>query len=141
MIQQNEINNENSVSNKPVSIGRKKPALPPKPPNPLRLSLPRGYSCITANRSNKSKLKIDPVELSLKERLALFEKNKHTILVPNTLGNKKQWKMSIPSKPASTNRKIKDNDNGFLYVPHTANLMKSRHHKRTIICGNRFFLI
>lgn len=124
--------NEKIISNNSVPVGRK-PALPPKPPNPLRLSLlkPKGYSCITANHNGKlGKIKIDPAELSLKERLALFEKNKNAVIVPETLGNKKQIRMSAPVKSVSTNFKRKG-----LHGPHTTNLIKRIHQQKTIICG------
>lgn len=112
-----------------VPVGRK-PALPPKPPNPLRLSLlkPKGYSCIAANSKGKSsKIKLDPAELSLKERLALFEKNKNASLVPEILGS--QPKMLMPAKQLSINAKRRD-----LYS--STNLIKTIHHQKTIICGN-----
>lgn len=136
VIHQNEINNEKIVSNNSVPVGRK-PALPPKPPNPLRLSLlkPKGYSCIAANRNGElAKIKLDPAELSLKERLALFEKNKDAVLVPETLGNETQIRMSVPAKSVPTNFKRK----GLYspYVPHTKNLIKRIHQQKTIICGN-----
>lgn len=136
MIRQNEVNNENIVSNNSVPIGRK-PALPPKPPNPLRLSLlkPKGYSCVAANRNGKlAKIKIDPAELSLKERLALFEKNKDAVLVPEELCNETQSRISAPVKSVPTNFKRKGLHN--LYMPHTTNLIKRIHQQKTIICGN-----
>lgn len=122
-------------SNNSVPIGRK-PALPPKPPNPLRLSLlkPKGYSCITENSNGKSsKIKLDPAELSLKERLALFEKNK--VAVPGALSNKTQLKMSVPVKPVSIHEpkslkfyKTTDKENER-YIVSRVSLPK-------LICGN-----
>lgn len=133
---QNEIKNEHiNVSNHSVPVGRK-PALPPKPPNALRLSLlkPKGYSCITENRNGKtSKIRIDPAELSMKERLALFEKHKDSVLVPEALSNKTHSKkMSVPVKSINVKRKSLYSP----HVPHTSNLMKTIHQQKTIICGN-----
>lgn len=133
VINQNEI----IVSNNSVPVGRKKPALPPNKPNPLRLSLlkPKGYSCITANSNGKlAKIKIDPAELSLKERLALFEKNKQAVLVPESLDNKTEIKLSVTNKPVPNNFKHKGLHSP--YVPHTKNLIKRIHQQKTIICGN-----
>lgn len=134
VIQQNEI----IVSINSVPVGRR-PALPPKPPNSLRLSLlkPKGYSCIAANSNGKlAKIKIDPAELSLKERLALFEKNKEAVLVgPKALDNNTtENSVSIPNKPVPTNFKRKSLHSP--YVTHTKNLIKRIHQQKTIICGN-----
>lgn len=120
----------------PVPTG-KRPALPPKPPNSLRLSLlkPKGYSSIAANGNRKlAKLTIDPAELSLKERLALFEKNKEAVLVPEPLGNKIEIRMSVTNKPVPNNLKRKGLH--CPYVPHSKNLINRIHQQKTIICGN-----
>lgn len=70
--------------NDPVPHGRK-PALPPKPPNCAALiSKPKGFvqSARAALFEKKSPQgKIDPAELTLKERLALFEKNDGAALI------------------------------------------------------------
>lgn len=123
------------AGNNSVPVGRK-PALPPKPPNPLRLSLlkPKGYSCITAKCNGKStKMKLDPAELSLKERLALFEKSRNAELVPEALGHQTELKMSVPIKTISINTKRKEL---YTSLPHTSNLIKAIHQRKTIICGN-----
>lgn len=131
--------NKTIACNNSVPVGRK-PALPPKPPNPLRLSLvkPKGYSCVAANSNGKlGKIKMDPAELSLKERLALFEKNKDAVLVPEALDNKTEIKISVPNKPVPSNFKRKGLHSP--YMAHTKNLIKRIHQQKTIICGKLKF--
>lgn len=79
---------ENALRNDSVPSGRK-PALPPKPPNKAALFLgkPKGFvqSARAAIFDRKSPQgKVDPAEMTLKERLALFEKNKGAALMPKT---------------------------------------------------------
>lgn len=63
-----------------VPSGRK-PALPPKPPK-LELKLSTRKGIVQTKCDRKSTNKKDPAEMSLKERLALFEKNKGIALLP-----------------------------------------------------------
>lgn len=134
---------EHIISNNSVRIPTgppKRPALPPKPPSSLRLSLlkPKGYSCIAANGKGKlAKITMDPAELSLKERLALFEKNKEAVLVPEPLGDKIEIRMSETNKPVTNNLKRKGLH--CPYVPHSKNLINRIQQQKTIICGNRTF--
>lgn len=100
----------------------KKPALPPKPPNSLRLSL------------LKPKGKLDHTELSLKERLALFEKNDDAVLDPEAFDHKIEIKKSVTNKPVLNNFKRKGLH--CPYVPHTKDLINRIHQQKTIICGN-----
>lgn len=77
---------KNSLKSDTIPVGRK-PALPPKPPNRavLILGKPKGFvqSARAAIFDRKTLHgRIDPAEMSLKERLALFEKNKGNALVP-----------------------------------------------------------
>lgn len=78
------IESENVTSvlkNASVPIGRK-PALPPKPQKlELNVSSIQLVKC-AASCGQKSSDKKDPAEMSLKERLALFEKNKGIALIP-----------------------------------------------------------
>lgn len=84
---------ENTLNNNAVPSGRK-PALPPKPfskigTTSLSILKPKGLvQSAKAVFFDKSPLlnsppgKRDPAEMSLKERLALFEKNKGSALIP-----------------------------------------------------------
>lgn len=84
---------ENTLNSSAIPLGRK-PALPPKPSNRLgttSLSILRPKELVQSARAaffERSPLlksppgKRDPAEMSLKERLALFEKNKGAALVP-----------------------------------------------------------
>lgn len=84
---------ENTLNNNAVPSGRK-PALPPKPSSrigttSLSILKPKGLvQSAKAAFFDKSPLlksppgKRDPAEMSLKERLALFEKNKGSALIP-----------------------------------------------------------
>lgn len=128
MIKQNEtyengVNNNNS-NNIAVPSGRK-PALPPKPPNPLRLSLvkPKGYACMAITNKKSPPGKKDPAEMSLKERLALFEKNKSAIGSPKmTSISKHKMNGTGNLKPSSE-------------TVHTSTLMKTVNQQKQIICG------
>lgn len=81
----------NSNTSKSISIplGRK-PALPPKPPKHLELTSikPKGLvhdACASIFDRKSPPNKKDPAEMSLKERLALFEKKNRAItLIPKT---------------------------------------------------------
>lgn len=96
-------NGSDSVSsnqNCAVPSGRK-PALPPKPKPPkFELNKSKGFvqTARAAIFDRKSPSNKDPAELSLKERLALFEKNKGIILLPKTVSLTK----AMPLKPATT---------------------------------------
>lgn len=86
MIKCNGSDGVSSNQNCSVPSGRK-PALPPKPKPPkLELSKSKGFvqTARAAIFDRKSPSNKDPAELSLKERLALFEKNKGIILLPKT---------------------------------------------------------
>lgn len=84
---------ENTLNNNAVPSGRK-PALPPKPSSRIgtaSLSILKPKGLVQSARAvffDKSPLlksppgKRDPAEMSLKERLALFEKNKGSALIP-----------------------------------------------------------
>lgn len=80
------------VKNISVPLGRK-PALPPKPPNRLQLTnmKPKGFvhnACVAIFDRKSPQSKKDPAEMSLKERLALFEeKNKSTMPNEEYCGN------------------------------------------------------
>lgn len=136
-LQPNEI--YSTGSNNSVPVGRK-PALPPKPPNPLRLSLVKTMrnSSITIanNKKSTTQNKKDPAELSLRERLALFEKNKSSVLVP-----KSSLKTTTQTKTQPIN--VIPNINGHTtspHVSHTSALLKTIHSQKTIICGKRLSL-
>lgn len=79
---------ENALNNNAVPSGRK-PALPPKPSSQVQTTssiknkgfLQFGRAAVLVEK-NSTPNKRDPAEMSLKERLALFEKNKGTALIP-----------------------------------------------------------
>lgn len=84
VIRRNEVESiSTKVKNISVPLGRK-PALPPKPPKRLELTnmKPKGFvhnACVAIFDRKSPQNKKDPAEMSLKERLALFEeKNKAT---------------------------------------------------------------
>lgn len=137
VIKQNETY-ENGTHDTSVPSGRK-PALPPKPPNPLRLSLvkPKGYACMAIINKKSPPGKKDPAEMSLKERLALFEKNKGAIVVPkSSLG------LSVPAKQTLN---ITSNGTGHLKASHvetmhTSTLIKTVNQQKPIICGKLAFI-
>lgn len=126
VIKQNETY-ENGSHNHPVPSGRK-PALPPKPPNALRLSLvkPKGYAAMAIVNRRSPPGKKDPAEMSLKERLALFEKNKGAIVVPKGLHG-----LSVPTKQMSN----ETSHTKSLHVLHTSTLIKTVNQQKPIICG------
>lgn len=84
------------ISDKPKILP--KPALPPKPQN---ATLTKKKSL---DRENvpllPSKKPTDPAEMPLRDRLALFEKNKGTALIP-----KAPLSMSVAIRPHPSNRK------------------------------------
>lgn len=74
------------VKNCAVPVGRK-PALPPKPQKIFELNITKSKrfvnnACAAIFDRKSPPSKKDPAEMSLKERLALFEKNKGIVCVP-----------------------------------------------------------
>lgn len=103
---------ENALNNNAIPVGRK-PALPPKPSSRFgsqSLSILRPKEFVQSARAalfDRSPLlksppgKRDPAEMTLKERLALFEKNKGSALIPKApLG------MSVSAKQIMNDTKI-----------------------------------
>lgn len=118
---------EHSSKRDSVPVGRK-PALPPKPPNRAALILgkPKGFvqSARAAIFDKKSPQgKIDPAELTLKERLALFENKTATI-------PKASLTMSESSKQM---KNIRKNNCDHLKMPLLRDISTQ---KLTIVCQN-----
>lgn len=79
---------EYTLNRNAVPCGRK-PALPPKPSSQVQSSTMKTKGFLQFGRpasfeKNSTPNKRDPAEMSLKERRALFEKNKGNALLPKT---------------------------------------------------------
>lgn len=119
---------ENALNNNAIPIGRK-PALPPKPSNrfgstSLSILRPKGFvQSARAAFFDRSPLlksppgKRDPAEMTLKERLALFEKNKGSALVPKAaLG------MSVSAKQIMNDTKCGNDQSKIPLLPNAATM-------------------
>ncbi|XP_031627314.1 uncharacterized protein LOC116343419 [Contarinia nasturtii] len=93
-----------TVKNTAVPVGRK-PALPPKPQKNFELNITKskGFvqnACAAIFDRKSPPNKKDPAEMSLKERLALFEKNKGIVCLPKATPG-----LSISTKKNGTRNK------------------------------------
>lgn len=99
---------ESSLNNNAIPPGRK-PALPPKPSSQVQTNTSKAKNFVQSARAaifvrnpllRSPPGKKDPAEMSLKERLALFERNKGSALMP-----KAPLAMSVSTKQIMADKK------------------------------------